>query len=37
MAKQTITKTRRKKYGAGTNFVKCKNCGGDGVVRKRKK
>lgn len=37
MARQTITKRRTKKYGDGTNYVKCRNCGGDGVVRKRKK
>lgn len=37
MAKQTITKKRRRKYGGDTNLKKCPNCGGDGVVRNRKK
>ena len=37
-AKQTVTtEVRRKKYGEGTAYEKCSNCGGDGVVRKRKK
>lgn len=37
-AKQTITtttKTRTKKYGSGTEYKKCPNCGGDGRVRVR--
>lgn len=29
------TQTRRRKYGEGTGYAKCKNCGGDGVVRIR--
>ncbi len=37
MARQTVTKTRHKKYGKGTAYEKCRNCGGDGVVRKRNK
>lgn len=37
MAKQTITRTRRKKYGPGTGYKKCSNCGGDGRVKIRKK
>ena len=37
MARQTITKKRTKKYGGDTGYKKCPNCGGDGVVRKRKK
>lgn len=37
-ARQTITtRVRRRKYGAGTGYAKCTNCGGDGVVRVRKK
>lgn len=40
-AKQTVTtvttKTRVKKYGSGTEYKKCPNCGGDGVVKVRKK
>lgn len=32
-AKQTITKTRRKKIGG--NYVKCPRCGGDGRIKKR--
>ena len=38
-AKQTVTtttKTRVKKYGSGTEYKKCGNCGGDGVVKVRK-
>ena len=35
MGKQTV-KTRRKKYGKGTNYKRCPNCGGDGRVRVRK-
>lgn len=39
MAKQTVTRTttkkRQKKVGAG--YKKCPNCGGDGVVKIRKK
>lgn len=34
--KQKI-KIRRKKTGGNTGYEKCKNCGGDGRVRKRKK
>ena len=36
MAKQTIKK-RVKKYGSGTGYKKCPNCGGDGRVKDRKK
>lgn len=36
MARQTITKKRRRKYGGNTGLKKCSNCGGDGVVRVRK-
>lgn len=37
MARQTIkvTKTRKKKTGSGTGYVKCPTCGGSGRVRKR--
>lgn len=37
MAKQTIkiTKTRQKKTGSGTGYVKCPTCGGSGRVKKR--
>ena len=37
--KQKIVKTRVKKNGEPNSegFAICKNCGGDGVVRKRKK
>ena len=37
-AKQTVTTTKKrvKKYGSGTEYKKCGNCGGDGVVRVRK-
>lgn len=35
-AKVTIKK-RRRKYGGNTGYAKCKNCGGDGVVKIRKK
>lgn len=31
-----VTKTRLKKYGKGTGFKKCPNCGGDGRVKVRK-
>ena len=31
------TKTRHKKYGKGTGYKKCPNCGGDGRVKVRKK
>lgn len=35
-ARQTVTtKVRRKKVGNG--YKKCSNCGGDGIVRIRKK
>lgn len=34
--KQTVTKKRVKKTGGNTGYEKCKNCGGDGRVRKRK-
>ena len=34
--KTTTTRTRRKKYGKGTGFKKCPNCGGDGRVKVRK-
>ena len=34
--KQTI-KVRRRKYGGNTGYAKCKRCGGDGVVKVRKK
>lgn len=38
MAKVTQTiKLRRKKYGKGTGYKKCPNCGGDGRVKVRKK
>ena len=43
MAKQVVTraviKTRIKKNGEpnSAGFAICKNCGGDGVVRRRKK
>ena len=42
MAKQkvrikTTTKKRVRKYGGNTGYKKCANCGGDGVVRVRKK
>lgn len=34
-AKQTITiKTRRKKYGAGTDYLRCNLCKGTGRVPK---
>ena len=34
-AKQTVTtKVRRKKYGEGTNFLKCNLCNGTGRVRR---
>ena len=38
-ATQTVTVTRKrvKKYGANTGYKKCPNCGGDGVVKVRKK
>ena len=36
MAKQTI-RIRRRKYGKNTGYAKCPNCGGDGVVRVRRK
>lgn len=36
MAKQTIKK-RVKKTGGNTGYAVCKNCGGDGRVRVRKK
>ena len=36
--KQTVTKkTRTKKTGGNTGYAVCKNCGGDGRVRVRKK
>lgn len=37
MAKQTvkITRTRQKKTGKGTGYVKCPTCGGTGRVKKR--
>lgn len=35
-AKQTI-KYRRKKYGEGTNYVKCNMCNGSGRVKKPKR
>lgn len=35
--KTTKTRTRRKKYGAGTGYVVCRNCGGDGRCKVRKK
>lgn len=31
------TRTRTKKYGGKTGYKKCSNCGGDGVVKVRKK
>ena len=36
MAKATYTKTteRKKKYGDGTDFLKCNMCGGTGRVKK---
>ena len=34
--KVRITK-RTRKYGGKTGYKKCSNCGGDGVVRVRKK
>lgn len=37
MARQTITTKRVKKYGKGTGYKKCPNCGGDGRVRVREK
>ena len=38
MAKAKITiKKRVRKYGGNTGYKKCPNCGGDGVVRDRKK
>lgn len=39
MAKATYTKTteRKRKYGGKTGMKRCPNCGGDGVVRSRKK
>lgn len=35
--RQTITKTRRKKTGGNTGYAVCRNCGGDGRVKVRKK
>lgn len=37
MAKQTIkiTKTRQKKTGGSTGYVKCPTCGGTGRVKKK--
>ena len=37
MAKQTvkITRTRQKKTGSGTGYVKCPTCGGTGRVKKK--
>ena len=40
MATQTIkykktTKTRQRKTGSGTGYVKCPTCGGTGRVKKR--
>ena len=41
MAKQKIRKTTTtkyvRKYGGNTGYKKCPNCGGDGVVRVRRK
>lgn len=34
---KTKTKTRTKKTGGNTGYAVCKNCGGDGRVRVRKK
>lgn len=36
-AKVTITKKRVRKTGGNSGYKKCPNCGGDGVVRVRKK
>lgn len=36
-ARQTVTKTRRRKVGGNSGYKKCPNCGGDGRVRIRKK
>lgn len=33
---KVTTKKRVRKTGGNTGYVKCKNCGGDGRVRKRK-
>ena len=33
--KKTTTKTRQKKTGSGTGYVKCPTCGGSGRVKKR--
>ena len=42
MAKQTVTTTTRvrvnkNKLDSNAEYGICKNCGGDGIVRKRKK
>ena len=38
MAKARVTHRKRtRKYGGNTGFRKCRNCGGDGVTRVRKK
>lgn len=34
---RTKVKYTRRKYGGNTGYAKCKNCGGDGVVKVRKK
>ena len=34
---KTTTKTRTKKTGGNTGYAVCKNCGGDGRVKVRKK
>ena len=36
-AKVTVTKKRVRKSGKGTGYKKCSNCGGDGVVKIRRK
>ena len=36
--RQTVkTRKRTRKYGGNTGLAKCRNCGGDGVVKVRKK
>ena len=36
-ATYTRTKKRTRKTGGNSGYVKCKNCGGDGRVKARKK
>ena len=33
----TITRTRRRKYGGNSGYVKCSKCNGTGRVKKSKK